>query len=386
MKLAPEHQKDFAAMPAALRKLLEAELAAGNEIIEVSHCFPAPPAGAYFKLAKPVSTRPRESGDDIHFYNRDNSSYAGEFTDAKRFYFILEPPYPPPPYPDMDAIRKAAEGTPTALTQLAQRQPGSGLEIGKELLRERFTGPSAESAGAPRRALTSTETATGAERVLHFLDKRPPQEIQFALERDLMTLFVPTMDNGKLNMKAEATVVGAHYFFELRFEAALLLKNCYSLRVETSWAKQAATHDDFYRKTSDSWFSFWTRDFMAANPPAAAAGSAARYQKLCNSALKAEARLDTVPALQQTIVAAMKQGASFATAHKEGGTNIRWLNGIFVLADYGESEERKEFSNEAKFLTALRQFYDWETSKNVYPDKVSDFVAWKLILRLLRSK
>ncbi|MEI9863519.1 MAG: hypothetical protein WDN00_02985 [Limisphaerales bacterium] len=81
----------------------------------------------------------------------------------------------------------------------------------------------------------------------------------------------------------------------------------------------------------------------------------------------------------------MKQGASFATAHKEGGTNIRWLNGIFVRADYGESEDRKEFYSESDFLTALRKFYDWETSTNVYPDKVSDFEAWKLILRLLRT-
>jgi len=42
------------------------------------------------------------------------------------------------------------------------------------------------------------------------------------------------------------------------------------------------------------------------------------------------------------------------------------------------------FSSEAEFLEALRKFYDWETSKNVYPEKVSEFVAWRLMLRLLR--
>ena len=40
---------------------------------------------------------------------------------------------------------------------------------------------------------------------------------------------------------------------------------------------------------------------------------------------------------------------------------------------------------EAKFLEALPKFYDWETSKNVYPEKVSDLVAWRLMLRLLRT-
>ena len=34
----------------------------------------------------------------------------------------------------------------------------------------------------------------------------------------------------------------------------------------------------------------------------------------------------------------------------------------------------------------LRQYYDYETSKNIYPEKASDLVAWKLILRLLSFK
>ena len=385
MSIAPEHRQDFEAMPAALRKLLEAELVAGNEVVEVAHCFPAPPAGAYFKLANKVSTRPRASGDGVAFYDRNNSSYSGEFTDAKRFFFILEPPHPPAPEPDMDAIRKTAEGEPDALTRFAQtRERGSGLEIGAELLRG-FTEPASKPSSTPRRALTSTETATGAKRSLHFRDKRPPHEIQFALERELMTLFAAAMDNGRLAMLAKANVVGGRYFFELRFEAALLLKNCYSLRVETSWAEQAATHHDYYRKTSDSWFSHWTRDFMAASPPDADAGSPERYQKLCNAALNAEAHLDSVSAVQQAIVAALKRGASFATAHKEGGTNIYWKNERFIRSDYGDSPGQQEFVSEAEFLKFLRQFYDWETSKNIYPNKVSDFEAWKLLLRLLRN-
>ena len=109
MKIAPEHQKDIAAMPAPLRAMLEAELAAGNSIVEVGHSFPAPPAGVYFKLTNPVTTRPRESDPAISFYDRRMPSYSGEFTDAKRFYFILEPPHPPEPEPDMNAIRAARE-------------------------------------------------------------------------------------------------------------------------------------------------------------------------------------------------------------------------------------------------------------------------------------
>ena len=102
--------KEIAAFHAALRELIDAELKAGNKIVELSSTFPAPPpAGAYVKLENPVSTRPRRTALGVDFYDRNSSSYSGEFTDAKRFYFVLEPPHPPEPAPDMDAIRAMIE-------------------------------------------------------------------------------------------------------------------------------------------------------------------------------------------------------------------------------------------------------------------------------------
>lgn len=109
MKTPAPFAQEIAAFPAALRKLIEAELKAGNKIVELSSSFPAPPAGAYVKLEKPVSTRPRKTSRGVNFYDRNSSSYSGEFTDAKRFYFVLEPPRPPEPPPDMNAIRAQLE-------------------------------------------------------------------------------------------------------------------------------------------------------------------------------------------------------------------------------------------------------------------------------------
>ncbi|HNE81951.1 MAG TPA: hypothetical protein PKX39_15310, partial [Flavobacteriales bacterium] len=97
------------------------------------------------------------------------------------------------------------------------------------------------------------------------------------------------------------------------------------------------------------------------------------------------AHLNTVPALQQAIVAAMKKGARFSTSHKEGGTNITWNGDRFVRDDYGDYPDHITYASEAHFLDALRKFYDWETSKNGYPEKVSELVAWRLMLRLLRK-
>lgn len=379
MNLTPEQQKELAQFPSALRALIEAELAAGNSIVEVGHSFPAPPAGAYFKLASKVSTRPRASSDGVSFYDRNSSIYSGEFTDAKRFYFVVEPPNPPPPEPDMDAIRKAHDPKPDSLTRLAQRSVGSSTEIA-------ISESSSEEGLKPRRVLESTETATGAIRILHFEDKRPPQEVQFAVERELMTLFAKTMNDGKLCMLARGNVNGARYNFELRFEAALFFRNCYSLRVEVSWADQPANSHDYFRKTSDSWFSLWTRDLMAANPPKADAGSPERYRKLAEAALAAETHLDSVAAIQQAIIAGVKDGGSYSTSHKEGGTNIFWRNDKFIRSDFGDYPDHKEFTDEAEFLKMLQQFCQWDVHRLAGQNKLSEFDTWKLILRRLRPK
>lgn len=373
--------QQIAEFPAPLRELVEAEIAAGNSIIAIEHGFPAAPCGASVMLARAVHDDRRKSAGEVKFYARNNSSYSGEFTTAQRHFFVLEPPLPPPPDPDMDAIRKAHEPKPDALSQLAQRRTGSGLVIGRDLVEER----SAAAAPKPARALTMTGTATSSKYLLHFRDHRPPHEVQFALERWLMTLFVPSMRNERLTLTTTAHVVGARYDFELRFEAALPNTNCYSLRVEASWANAPATHHDYYRKTVDSWFGLWTRDLQPADPPAANAGPDARYQAIATAALNAEAHLDTVPALQANIIAAMKKGARFSTSHKEGGTNISWNGQHFVRSDYGDDPNTVVYASEPEFLEALRKFYDWETSKNVHPEKVPELVAWRLLLRLLRT-
>jgi hypothetical protein len=97
MALPPDLQKKLHGFPDVLLRLLDAEIAAGNEIVEVGGGFPAPPVGAYAMLAKEVCSRSRTSGDGLDFYDRNSSSYSGEWTDAKRYFFVLEParPYEP---------------------------------------------------------------------------------------------------------------------------------------------------------------------------------------------------------------------------------------------------------------------------------------------------
>ncbi|MEO6244139.1 MAG: hypothetical protein ABIQ12_01780, partial [Opitutaceae bacterium] len=125
MSIPKEHEKEFAQFPAVLRELVTAELAAGNTIAEFSHGFPAAPCGAYIKLARPVSSRPRVKAPALDFYDRNSGSYSGEFTDAKRHFFVLEPARPLEPPPDMDAIRAKLDASYAAADN-ARERPTSG--------------------------------------------------------------------------------------------------------------------------------------------------------------------------------------------------------------------------------------------------------------------
>ena len=138
MSIPDENLKDFENFPAALRRLVENELKAGNEVVEFGHGFPAAPCGAYIKLASPVSTRDRAATAELSFYDRDSRNYSGEFTDANRHFFVLEPPHPPSPVPDMQAIRVAidAEYSANAALQLRGINRSTGNDDRVDMLEQ----------------------------------------------------------------------------------------------------------------------------------------------------------------------------------------------------------------------------------------------------------
>ncbi len=111
MNSSSEFEKEFSQFPAMLRDLVIAELEAGNEIAELGHGFPAAPCGAYIKLARPVISCIRLKTTKLNFFDRNCSSYSGEFTDAMRHFFVLEPPHPPEPAQDMNVIRTKLEAS-----------------------------------------------------------------------------------------------------------------------------------------------------------------------------------------------------------------------------------------------------------------------------------
>jgi hypothetical protein len=248
--------------------------------------------------------------------------------------------------------------------------------------------PARDSSTPGRTPLPPLTSANGMNATceVHFRDSRPPHEIQFALERALTLLLSPTVEGDTLVFRAASKVNGAPHEFTLRFEAALPAHNAYSFRAAVSLDGVAAADRDSRAKSLASWFGVWTGGFGPAEATPPGASSRDHYRALTGRALNAEAHLTTVATVQQAILAGLRAGATYSTAHKEGGTVIRYSWGHFQRADFGESSDSERFISEAAFLAFLRKFYDWETSRHIYPEKVPELVAWKLMLRLLQPK
>lgn len=109
MQMSQHFQADVAALPAALRAVLEAELAAGNEVAEVLRGFPVAPVGAGIRFVRPLSVPVPADTVGIRpcrFPNWDGSS---GYSDEPRHSFLLGPRVMPPDPPSADEIRDAAD-------------------------------------------------------------------------------------------------------------------------------------------------------------------------------------------------------------------------------------------------------------------------------------
>ncbi len=105
-KISAEYAQLLATFPEELQKLVAEEVADGNAIQAIEYGFPAAPCGASVKLARQVKAERKVSTNGVDFYARNNPQYSGEFTTHQRHFFVLEPPLPTEPMPDMDRIRE----------------------------------------------------------------------------------------------------------------------------------------------------------------------------------------------------------------------------------------------------------------------------------------
>ena len=227
------------------------------------------------------------------------------------------------------------------------------------------------------------ESQHGWSREVCIHDHRTPLELKAFLERETMVLFTSLMRDEQLCITASASVNGAHYDFELRFVAAASAVNHYTLRVSAAWPPGDASMEEYFRKSSDGWYKMWTRELAVAPGVYPEDNIAPKYQELCHALLGADQHLNSVAAVQQEIISAIKAGGTIGNCHKEGGTNIFWRNGVFVRSDYGDNPDTQTYKSEAEFLQMLWRFCQFDITRATSEGKLSELDGWKLILRRL---
>jgi len=89
---------ELAQLPSALRVLLEAELAAGNQIATIENGFPAPPVGFCVYLTQTISC---PADPSLRYREWPNWNRASGYSDAQEHFFLLNPSRPAPPDPVM---------------------------------------------------------------------------------------------------------------------------------------------------------------------------------------------------------------------------------------------------------------------------------------------
>ncbi len=397
MSLSDEQQSEIARFPEVLRNLIEEELAIGNTIVEIGHSFPAPPVGAYLKLARHVATRSRSTSNGLSFTERNHSLYSGEFTDQQRHFFVLEPPGVAANVKVQTSYQnseKSSVNRTSSATASDPRERDAAINGQRsDLTQHESTHPNNNIHAAP----PTDDPKSGIAYDLRFKDPRSPHEVRVLLERHVRALFHLSIEEGRLSMRASARVVGASYRLTLLFESATHALCTYRLRATVTWPSRGGVNDDYYRSTSCSWLKFWASDFSVTSmlempvdtePEVAMpkGETSPLYIELSESAVKAEEHLDSVAALQNVIVAAMKRGAYFASSHKEGGTHIGWHGDRFVRSDYGESTMSESYSDESAFLIMLEKFCQFDLSLNSAGTELADIDKWRLIYRRLRAR
>lgn len=224
------------------------------------------------------------------------------------------------------------------------------------------------------------ESSTGWRRTLQFLDARTPHDVQCAFERILMVPFTHTMDADGLRWNGTSHVNGAKYEFELRFLATGASGNVFSLHTVASWPMPDSPADDYFSKTSVSWFRLWTSELVVVDADAAG-DRGSEYSRLCDAALRAERQLDSVAAVQRAIVEGVRRGGRFVSSHKEGGSNIGWRHGAFSRSDHGDDPGFVTYADEAAFLEAICLFHQSDVTRHAGGHALPELDAWKLILR-----
>jgi hypothetical protein len=225
----------------------------------------------------------------------------------------------------------------------------------------------------------------------YFWSSSDPFEMKFEIEKTIgLLLAVDAAQTAKLTYSGSDNPPFIGRDVQLRFEAALPKGNWYSFRV-TAWVPRTWYTEAEFLGNADRAFGYWIYNLQTA-PTLGLLDAASQelYDQRVREAVDEEARraaekedMAPVEALKQEILAELRNGKSFRTAHHEGGTSIYFDGKTFVHSTYGEEESLNALGTDEEALASIRQLYDWESRKGSFPHPPPELEVWKFIQQQL---
>jgi hypothetical protein len=238
-------------------------------------------------------------------------------------------------------------------------------------------------------------------RETYFWYDRTPFQTKYDLEK-LTGILLPLdrSSEDKLVYRGSSVTGVTARKLEIRFEAVLprvpyILKpptelreyrNLFLLRVETSAPKKWHTEEELKASAAKT-FDYWTLRLPCGSQTINWADASREfYEQQAKEAIDYELELagrvedpNPIIALQKTVLAALRDGKQFRTAHKEGGTILFFNGKNFVREEYGEDPSVTEFASDEQMIECIRRFYDWDSRKETYPHRPPEVEVWMYI-------
>jgi hypothetical protein len=226
----------------------------------------------------------------------------------------------------------------------------------------------------------------------YFWSPDDPFEVKFGIEKTAGLLMArDAAQTDRLTYSGSSLPPSIGCEVQLRFEAALPKGNWYSLHL-SAWVPRTWYAEAEFRGNADKAFGYWTSN-LQTSPDLGNLDTASQelYDRRAREAVEKEVRRasekeDPAPvlALKQEILAELRNGKSFRTAHSEGGTSIYFDGKTFVRSTYGEDVSFKVLGTEDEALDSIRELYDWESRRGSFPHPPPELDVWRFIQRQLK--
>ncbi len=81
--------------------------------------------------------------------------------------------------------------------------------------------------------------------------------------------------------------------------------------------------------------------------------------------------------LKAQVLEMVRRGKYFRRCHKEGCNTLLCRGGRFLRVDEGDFEGQVEYAGEEEFLTAVRNFFEWDARKDIWPHVPPESKIWR---------